>query len=89
MWLWHVGFWEVEDFDKWSWSPSRFRPFFWQTHTNLTHRTYRAVFGEITESLAKEIKAAYHQGYRDAALQFEEMLIEEETDIPIEARYIN
>lgn len=69
-WLLDVGLWEAESIEDWSWR--RFRPKFWNTYTNLTHRTYRQAISELVAGIGASIRESYIQGARDAALQLRE-----------------
>lgn len=77
-WALDVGFWEAQSVDEWSWTA--FRPVFWKTVTNKTHRSYRAAFTELTEFYCRQLRhfqertealcaEAYEQGKRDGAQQ--------------------
>lgn len=66
-WAIDVGLWQAESVETWTWW--RFRPRFWRTSSNLTHRTYRAVIKALIDDNMEAVRKAYVQGAQDATLQ--------------------
>lgn len=88
-WLWKVGFWEAESLEAWSWSPAHFRLLFWRTPSNQVHRAYRGLITELTDSYREGLMAAYQQGVRDGALQLQELMEQEDTEVPATVHYLH
>jgi hypothetical protein len=66
-WALDVGLWEAEKVEQWRWMA--FRPFWWNTPTNATHRAYRDVVTRILTGYTESLQIAYGQGVADALEQ--------------------